>query len=85
MKKLEDMNQEELTAVREKALKEHKHLSDQLDAINKEIKERKNYISPEQAEKYRDEIIWMVNRLEEGSFLRTIYTILLRHFERGLN
>lgn len=37
----------------------------------------------DQCEKYKREIILMVNQLKNEEFLRTIYTILLRHIERG--
>ena len=39
----------------------------------------------DQREKYRAEIIWMINQLKSESFLKQIYTILLRHKERGLD
>lgn len=39
----------------------------------------------DQSEKYKREIILMVNQLKNEDFLRMIYTILLRHIERGLD
>lgn len=39
----------------------------------------------DQREKYKREIILMVNQLKNEDFLRMIYTILLRHIERGLD
>ena len=39
----------------------------------------------DQSEKYKREIVLMVNQLKNEDFLRMIYTILLRHIERGLN
>ena len=38
----------------------------------------------DQREKYRDEIIWMVNQLKDEDSLRQIYTIVLKYMlKRG--